>query len=164
MSVLTKVFPQIGWAVPRCHWPISRLWPPTMNFKQAEDVFRCERAPDTTSSMRCSPSVPFRLTYFSTRNSSTQVSASNPVLLFHSSCHDAQDKRRKRGAKRRRKEVHEVHARSPLDRHCFRHAWLWERRPNEGRVLILMARFCSVLKLMCICHLPAGSLSLFFFF
>lgn len=42
-------------------------------------------------------SVPFRLTYFSTRNSSTQVSASNPVLLFHCSCHGAQDRRRKRG-------------------------------------------------------------------
>lgn len=97
MSELTTVFPQIGWAVPQCHWPISHLWPPMMNFKQEEDFLRCKQATDTTSSMQCSPSVPFRLTYFSTRNSSTQVSASNPVLPFHFSCNDAQDKRRKRG-------------------------------------------------------------------
>lgn len=41
-------------------------------------------------------SVPFRLTYFSTRNSSTQVSASNPVLLFHCSCRRAPDRRRRK--------------------------------------------------------------------
>lgn len=41
--------------------------------------------------------VPFCLTYFGTRNSSTQVSASNPVLLFHCSCHRAPDRRKKRG-------------------------------------------------------------------
>jgi len=41
-------------------------------------------------------SVPFHLTYFSTRNSSTQVSASDPVLLFHCSCHHARVRRRKR--------------------------------------------------------------------
>lgn len=160
MCELTNIFPQIGWAVPQCHWPISRLWAPMMNFKQEEDFLRCKQATDTTSSMRCSPSVPFRLTYFSTRNSSTQVSASNPLLPFHFSCHDAQDKRRKRGensAGTRCMKFTQGLPKLLLLLSCRTHrAALWERRRKEGRIFIITTRFCfwSVLKLTYVCHFP----------
>lgn len=60
MFTLTKIFPQIGWAVPQCLWPISHLWPPMMSFKHEEDFLRCKwarakKATDIMSSMQCSP-------------------------------------------------------------------------------------------------------------
>lgn len=112
---LTKIFPQIGWAVPQCLWPISHLWPPMMNFKHEEDFLRCNRYHEQHAML----SVPFRLTYFSTRNSSTQVSASNPVLLFHCSCHGAQDKEEEKRRARRRNKVHQVHMSSPFTASAF---------------------------------------------
>lgn len=61
-------------------------------------------------------SVSFCLTYFSTRNSSTQVSASNPFWLFHCSCHHAEDRRRKRRKRgeQGRGNMQAVHMSSPF--------------------------------------------------
>lgn len=55
-----KIFPQIGWAVPQCLWPVCRHWPPMMSFKHELVFLRCnrwrsEQATDITSSMQCSP-------------------------------------------------------------------------------------------------------------
>lgn len=101
MFKLTKIFPQIGWAVPT--EPLAFLPPLTIDdeFHTWGALPQVQMGKGWTGNryhkQHAMLSVPFRLTYFSTRNSSTQVSASNPVLLFHCSCHRAQDKRRKRG-------------------------------------------------------------------
>lgn len=122
MFTLTTIFPQIGWAVPTA----SLAYRPPLT---TDDEFHTWRgAPPQVQMGKCWAgnryheqhavlSVPFRLTYFSTRNSSTQVSASNPVLLFHCSCHLARD-RRKRGESWCRNKVHEVHELS-LGCSCF---------------------------------------------
>lgn len=89
-------FPQIGWAVPT----VSLAYLPALT---ADDEFHAGRplAQVQMSTGRAGnrykqPAtlfILFSLTYFSTRNSNTQVSASNPVLLFHCSCHQSWDTR-----------------------------------------------------------------------
>lgn len=55
MFTLTKIFPQIGWAVPTvCLAYLPRLTT-TMNFIHEEHFLRCEWATDIMSSMQCSP-------------------------------------------------------------------------------------------------------------
>lgn len=131
MFTLTKIFPQIGWAVPTA--PLACLPPLTI-----DDEFHTWGALPQVQmgkgwagnryhKQHAMLSVPFCLTYFSTRNSSTQVSASNPVLLFHCSCHRAQDKRRKRGEQWQRSEVQEVHMSTPFTCPAFSsHNWTSE--------------------------------------
>lgn len=60
VHINTQMFPQIGWAVPQCLWPISHPWPPMKSFNRGQDFLRCmqasaEQATDIMSSMRCSP-------------------------------------------------------------------------------------------------------------
>lgn len=92
-------------------WPQS-LWPISLPLTTADDFHTPGELAQVLMSkgwagnryhkQHAMLSVPFRLTYFSTRNSSTQVCASNPVLLFHCSCHHTSDRRRKRGERGRR--------------------------------------------------------------
>lgn len=101
MFTLTKIFPQIGWAVPTA----SLVFLPPLTTGDESQTWgalpQVQMSKGWTGNryhkQHAMLSVPFCLTYFSTRNSSTQVSASNPVLLFHCSCHHAPDRRRKRG-------------------------------------------------------------------
>ncbi len=101
MFTLTKIFPQIGWAVPTASLAYLPLLTTDDEFHTWGALPQVQMgkgwAGNRYHKQRAMLSVPFRLTYFSTRNSSTQVSASNPVLLFHCSCHRAPDRRRKRG-------------------------------------------------------------------
>lgn len=104
MFTLTKIFPQIGWAVPTAS--LASLPPLTTDdeFHTWGALPQVQMGKGWTGNrykQHAMLSVPFRLTYFSTRNSSTQVSASNPVLLFHCSCHCARERRRKRGEQSR---------------------------------------------------------------
>lgn len=83
-----------------------------------------------------SPCAPFRLTYFSTRNSSTRVSASNPALPVRFCCRDAQDKRRnggRDGAGTRRAKSAQSLPQPPLPPSPITvRAALWERRHGGG--------------------------------
>lgn len=101
MFTLTKIFPQIGWAVPTASLAYLPLLTTDDEFHTWGALPQVQMgkgwAGNRYHKQRAMLSVPFRLTYFSTRNSSTQVSASNPVLLFHCSCHRTPDRRRKRG-------------------------------------------------------------------
>lgn len=132
MSTLTKIFPQIGWAVPTAS--LASLPPLTTGdeFHSWGALPQVKMGKGWTGNryhkQHAMLSVPFCLTYFSTRNSSTQVSASNPVLLFHCSCHRAWDRRRERGRAWRRSKVQEVHMSSPFTGSAFSsHNWTSER-------------------------------------
>lgn len=92
-------FPQIGWAVPtECLAFLPALtaddefhaWGPLAQVQMSTG-----RAGNRYHKQRAMLFILFCLTYFSTQNSNTQVSASNPVLLFHCSCHQSWDKKKK---------------------------------------------------------------------
>lgn len=85
-SIHPSIFPQIWWRAPEDSLAISRVWAAMMSFTLTDHFLRCKWvrawAGNRYHEQHAVLSVPFHLTYFRTRNSSTLVPASNPVLPF----------------------------------------------------------------------------------